>query len=1401
MLLSATAVNTVAQLPNEFQQVDLLTGLSNATTIRFAPDGRIFILDRYGELIIYKTDTQTSVSAGTIPVFHEFEEGLLGIAFDPDFITNNYIYLHYAVLGQSTNRVSRFTMNGDFLDLSSETVVVEWSTQRITSFHSGGDMAFDSQGNLYIAVGDNAYYSDAYGSHNETDISATTEKSSSNTNDMRGKILRITPQADGSYTIPAGNLFPAGTPNTLPEIYVMGARNPYRIFVDKENTDWLFWGEVGPDANAASALGPEGLDEMNLTKASGNYGWPYFSGIDNDAYQVAYRTPSPFYNDPAAPENTSTWNTGATVLPPAQPAWLEFFHECYFAGPRYYYDGALTDDQRFPVEFDEIFFYYDFNSSKIWAVEMDAQGNIISNDLFAPAVFTSKSDGFIDMEFGPDGKMYILAYGSGCCPQNVGTGKLLRVDYTGITTNAPPTVMISADPTSGSLPLTVNFSSAGTSDPNGDSPLTYEWDFDGDGNVDSNTENPTYVYNDAGIFNVQLRVDDGNGGIGVNNVTIYAGNTAATFFYNSPPDGGFMDWGDDVSIDLVVSDIEDGSTGSGIDCNDINVVPALGHLNHFHDLATMTGCPQNFNLGYDGHDITGEMDLFYVLNANYTDQGGLTAFDQILLHPKRMEAEFYYEASEGVNIIANNDPWGGGSGAVRVSHGDYLVYPGRNLINIDEVRYRTSSESIGGVIELRLDSIDGQLLSSVQVPVTQSFSNWVDYEVPIEDPGDKHDLYFVFVNNPGDLNMFDLNWIEFVGAGISAGSATPEVQTVEAVTPTIVAVQYTEPIDEAYAERVEIYTITNGIDVLGAYLQPDEKTVYLDVTQLSNGVDYSLDIAGAMQFPISYEGCGKVPFPVQWSEQIIDDELPYRSVYILPQQDIDGDGFKDIVTGSWWYKNPGSINGNWTQRLIGAPFNNVAWIHDFDGDGDYDLFGSQGQYESADLVWAENDGSGNFTIHTNIPSGTSTFGEIFIAGVAGGVFQDGGPYQMALSWNGGEDGSSQVQMVTVPADPVNNNWTIENLHPTSTGEAITAGDIDDDGDLDLFMAAHWFRNDGGTWTFFSTGITFNTLFDRSTLADIDGDGDLDGVAGQIGNNQEVAWFEAPDDPTQSWSKFTIDPSIDGTLSLAVEDMDFDGDPDVIVAEWRGAHKIFGFENDLNVSGGWIKYTLDDGGPLDHHDGAQMVDMDNDGDLDFMTIGWNSIIPRIFENKSSASNCAPILVNPGNQQFEEQDMVSLQIIASDPNIDDELTYTITGLPPSLTFDENTGLISGAITISSGDYAVVVTVTDGVQVVKESFLIQIGLVTGTPDTPNISDAKVFPNPTTNEATLEVYLSSGEEVNIEVVDVIGKTYDFGKVQFSSGRNLQTLNVSSLNNGVYYLRLISISSRNEGVKFVVDK
>src|SRR5690606_3058980 len=143
--------------------------------------------------------------------------------------------------------------------------------------------------------------------------------------------------------------------------------------------------------------------------------------------------------------------------------------------------------------------------------------------------------GFIDLKIGPDGQLYILEYGAGCCPDNVGTGKLVRVDYTGVDTNRAPVVSLSSDVTSGSLPLTVKFSSEGTTDPDGDA-LTYSWDFQSDGIIDTDVKNPSFTYTQKGSYTALLRVTDSKGASSSKSVQINAGNSAASFKFNNPPD-------------------------------------------------------------------------------------------------------------------------------------------------------------------------------------------------------------------------------------------------------------------------------------------------------------------------------------------------------------------------------------------------------------------------------------------------------------------------------------------------------------------------------------------------------------------------------------------------------------------------------------------------------------------------------------------------------------------------------------------------------------------------------------------------------------------------------------------------------------------------------------------------
>lgn len=436
-----------ATIDSNFQKVVLDAMPINPMELAVAKDGRVFYVERAGTIKVWKPDTQGTVVVGQLNVFSGLEDGLLGITLDPGFATNNWLYLFYSPAGATSKQhVSRFTLTGDTLDLGSESILLLIPTQRDQCCHSGGSLTFGPNGDLFISAGDNTnpFESDGYAPVDERSGRAPwdAQKSSGNANDLRGKILRIRPQPDGTYTVPPGNLFPTGTPNTRPEIYVMGNRNPFRIAVDQA-TGWVYWGEVGPDAGSANATrGPAGHDEWNQARVAGNYGWPYFVG-DNKAYNdfVFPGGPSGAMFNPAAPVNNSPNNTGPQSLPPARPAWIWYSYansvefpevnvgggRCAMGGPTYHFDPVSTSLRKLPGYYDRTVFIYEWSRNWIREVKLDDNGDILKINPFLPS-FTFRRP--MEMEIGPDGAIYMIEWGSNFGGSNT-NAQVIRIDYVG----------------------------------------------------------------------------------------------------------------------------------------------------------------------------------------------------------------------------------------------------------------------------------------------------------------------------------------------------------------------------------------------------------------------------------------------------------------------------------------------------------------------------------------------------------------------------------------------------------------------------------------------------------------------------------------------------------------------------------------------------------------------------------------------------------------------------------------------------------------------------------------------------------------------------------------------------------------------------------------------------------
>ena len=539
---------------NRFEKKTLVQGgFTEPTEMTILPNFDILIAQRRGEILLYKNGSDEAKEIVKLDVYWKTEtpgvnaeEGLMGIQKDPNFATNGFVYVYYAPSGdKAVNRLSRFTFKNDQWDLNSEKIILEVNSQRNICCHTGGSIAFDKNGLLYLSTGDNATpFNQPKGGLVLRGFAPLDDRpgfeqydarrSSGNSNDLRGKILRIKVNADGTYDIPEGNLYAVGTPKTRPEIYVQGNRNPYRITIDQKN-GYLYWGEVGPDSNVDSlkTRGPRGYDEMNQARKAGNFGWPYFVG-NNYAYSEynfdSGETGITF--DPKNPVNNSRNNTGITQLPPAQPAFIWYPYDTSpdfpsvgtggrnaMAGPVYYSD-LYPEATRYPSYYDGKFFAYEWIRGWIKAVTMLPNGDF---DKMEPFMGSNKFNALIDLEIGPDGRFYALEYGNGWFSKNIDAA-LSRIDYNA--GNRSPVVKnIKVDKTSGAIPFSAKFS-VSASDPENDK-LTYTWDLGNGQTINTMVPELSYTFKEIGDYDVHVKVSDpSNLSAKSGLVSVYAGNIA-----------------------------------------------------------------------------------------------------------------------------------------------------------------------------------------------------------------------------------------------------------------------------------------------------------------------------------------------------------------------------------------------------------------------------------------------------------------------------------------------------------------------------------------------------------------------------------------------------------------------------------------------------------------------------------------------------------------------------------------------------------------------------------------------------------------------------------------------------------------------------------------------------------
>lgn len=584
-ILTLLGGSTLAVPPPDFRfQAEVLAeGMPQPMHLARLDDGRIFFTEIAGKIRLLRPETKKIEEVGAIEVTTANENGLLGMALDPKFSVNGWMYLLHSPKDFPGQILSRFTIVGNLLQTSSRKDMLQWEEQRRECCHHAGTLRFGPDGCLYISTGDNTHPfgdSDSYAPLDERPDREPwdAQKSASNTNDLRGKILRIRPTDEGAYTVPEGNLFKPRTPRTRPETYAMGLRNPWRFNIDQA-TGIIYTGDVGPDAGGPNKdRGPRGYDTVNQIRQAGNFGWPYVRG--NEAYRefdFASRTPGPVY-DPQLPVNTSPNNTGVKELPPVQAPliWYPSGSTEKFpllgsggrtacGGPVFHFAEKFRQTGGFPEFYDRCLFVYDWSRPFLVLARLSASSELAELLPFTNAVRIAlgSDDGSgrfqikrpVDMTFGSDGALYLLDYGETWGAN--ADSKLVRISYQW--GNLAPAPKLTVKNAAGREPLKVGLSAEGSQDRDGD-PLFYEWRLHPGDQLLATTAAHEAVIAETGTYTIELRLSDGKGGVASAMAPVTVGNSPPKVEFMSPHDGDFFTPGQPVTWKVRVVDAEDGDS-------------------------------------------------------------------------------------------------------------------------------------------------------------------------------------------------------------------------------------------------------------------------------------------------------------------------------------------------------------------------------------------------------------------------------------------------------------------------------------------------------------------------------------------------------------------------------------------------------------------------------------------------------------------------------------------------------------------------------------------------------------------------------------------------------------------------------------------------------------------------
>jgi glucose/arabinose dehydrogenase len=666
-LLSPPAARALV-LPTGFTESVVWSGLTNPTNIEFAADGHIFVAEKSGIIKVFdnQADPTATVFANLSANVHDFwDRGMLGLAVHPNYPASPYVYVLYtydAPIGGSpptwgdacpnppgatgdgcvvSGRLSRLTASASHQMTGPEQVFINDWCQQYPS-HSVGDLAFGSDGALYVTGGDGASFNfsdwgqdgsplnpcgDPPGGVGAALTPPTAEGGALRSQDLRttadpttldGTVLRLNPLTGEPAS---GNPTTSGDLNAR-RIVAQGLRNPFRM-TTRPDTSEVWLGDVGWNTWEEINRIP------NPTAGVTNFGWPCYEGDYQDV-GGASSARQPGYDGANLNicENLYTAGTGAVTSP-----YYAYDHgQKVVAGESCPSGGSSTagvafypsTGGSFPADYRGALFFADYTRDCIWV--MKTGGGTLPNPNNR-ATFAAQASNPVDLEVSPAGELWYADFQA--------AGAVRKIAFAGA--NSPPTAVATATPTSGAAPLTVSFNGTGSSDPNPGDTLTYAWDLDDDGAFDDAT-GPTasWTYQQAGTFTPELRVTDSQGASDTDAVTITVGNTPPTATITSPASSLRWKVGDSVSFSGGATDTQDGTLAA----SRLSWSLVLQHCDsggncHQHPLQTWTGVASG-SFSAPDHSYPSWLEL----RLTATDSGGLTDTETLRLDPQTVTLTF-----------------------------------------------------------------------------------------------------------------------------------------------------------------------------------------------------------------------------------------------------------------------------------------------------------------------------------------------------------------------------------------------------------------------------------------------------------------------------------------------------------------------------------------------------------------------------------------------------------------------------------------------------------------------------------------------------------------------------------------------------------------------------------------